>query len=151
MARMHARRKGKSSSIKPFHTSVPEWIPLKGNEVEELVAKLGKEGLSTSEIGARLRDQYSVPSVKLLTGKKITTILKENKIEFKLPEDLSNLLKKVHNLDAHMKSNPKDLHNRRAMKLLEEKIRRLVRYYRSTGVLPDDWKYDITSVKLILE
>jgi small subunit ribosomal protein S15 len=151
MARMHARRKGTSSSTKPYHTNVPDWVPIKGNEIEELVVKLAKEGLSTSEIGIKLRDQYSVPSVKLSTGKKITKILEENKIKFKLPEDLSNLLQKVHNLDAHMKNNPKDLHNKRAMKLLEEKIRRLVRYYKTQEVLPDEWKYDIKSVKLILE
>lgn len=151
MARMHARRKGISGSTKPFHTSVPEWVPMKSNEIEELIVKLAKEGISTSEIGTKLRDQYSIPSVKLCTGKKVTTILKENNIKFKLPEDLSNLLRKVHNLDTHMKNNPKDLHNRRAMKLLEEKIRRLVRYYKSIDILPDDWKYNIANVKLLLE
>jgi len=151
MARIHARRKGKSSSTRPYHTRVPDWVPLKASEIEELVVKLAKDGLSTSEIGQKLRDQYSVPSVKLATGKKIAKILKENNIEFKLPEDLSNLLRKVYNLDAHIKSNPKDLHNRRAMQLMEEKIRRMVRYYKDRDVLPPDWKYDISSVKLLLE
>ena len=151
MARMHARRKGKSSSTKPYHTSVPEWVPLKASEVEELIVKMGKEGLSTAEIGTKLRDQYSVPSVKLCTGKKITKILQENKIQFKLPEDLSNLLRKVQNLDEHMRNNPKDLHNRRQMKLCEEKIRRMVRYYKTKDILPDDWKYKLESIKLILE
>lgn len=151
MARMHARRKGKSSSIRPYHSSVPEWIPIKSSEIEDIIVKMGKEGSSTSEIGLKLRDQYSVPSVKSTTGKKITTILKENKIEFKLPEDLSNLLRKVHNLDEHMKKNPKDLHNWRQMKLLEAKIRRLVRYYKSRRLLPSDWKYKLSTVKLILE
>lgn len=148
---MHARRKGKSSSTQPFHTSVPEWVPMKASEIEELVVKLGKEGVPTSEIGLRLRDQYSVPSVKLCTGKKITKILTDNNITFKLPEDLSNLLRKVQNLDAHLRNNSRDKHNRRAMKLLEEKIRRLVRYYKSEDVLPSDWKYRLSAVKLLLE
>ena len=151
MARMHARRKGKSSSTRPYHTSVPDWVPINANEIEEIVVKLGKEGLSTSVIGERLRDQYSVPSVKLCTGKQITKILEDNKIKFKLPEDLSNLLRKVYNLDAHLKNNHKDKHNRRAMKLLEEKIRRMVRYYKSREVLPGDFKYTLASVKLLLE
>lgn len=151
MARIHARRKGKSSSIRPYHTSVPDWVPLKASEIEELVVKLGKEGLTTSEIGHRLRDQYSIPSIKLCTGKKITKILDENKIQFKLPEDLSNLLRKVQKLDEHLKNNPRDIHNKRAMKLLEEKIRRLVRYYRANDVLPSDWKYNLASIKLILD
>ena len=151
MARMHARRKGKSSSTRPFHTSVPEWVPLKESEIEEIVVKLGKEGVPTPEIGRRLRDHYSVPSVKLCTGKKITKILQENNVKFKLPEDLSNLLRKVYNLDSHIKSNPKDLHNQRALKLLEEKIRRLVKYYKNKDLLPSDFKYSISSVKLLLE
>ncbi len=151
MARIHARRKGKASSTKPYHVNVPEWVPMQANEVEDLVVKLGKEGLSTSEIGVRLRDQYGVPSIKLVTGKKVTKILKENKIEFTLPEDLTNLLKKVRNLDMHLKNNPRDGHNKRAMKLLEEKIRRLVRYYKDNDILPTDWKYDLATVKLLVE
>jgi small subunit ribosomal protein S15 len=151
MARIHARRKGKSSSTKPYHINVPDWVPLQGPEVEDLVVKFGKEGLSTAEIGLRLRDQYGIPSVKMVTGKKITKILMDNKIEFKLPEDLTNLLHKVNNLDSHLKINPRDKHNRRAMKLLEEKIRRLVRYYKKNDILPADWKYDITTVKLFVE
>ena len=151
MARIHARRKGKSSSTKPYHISVPEWVPLQSKEIEELVVKLGKEGASTSEIGLKLRDQYGIPSVKLSTGKKIMKILAENNIEFKLPEDLTNLLRKVSNLDIHLKNNPRDKHNRRAMKLLEEKIRRLVRYYKSIDILPMDWKYELSAVKLLIE
>jgi len=151
MARIHARRKGKSSSTKPYHISVPEWVPLPSKEIEELVVKLGKEGLSTSEIGLKLRDQYGIPSVKLSTSKNITKILAENNIEFKLPEDLTNLLRKVSNLDIHLKNNPRDKHNRRAMKLLEEKIRRLVRYYKSIDILPMDWKYELSAVKLLIE
>ena len=151
MARIHARRKGKSSSTKPYHISVPEWVPLQASEIEELIVKFGKEGLSTSAIGSRLRDQYGVPSVKQSTGKKITKILEENNIKFTLPEDLTNLLKKVRKLDMHLKNNPRDLHNERAIKLLEEKIRRLVRYYINNDLLPTDWKYDISTVKLLVE
>jgi small subunit ribosomal protein S15 len=151
MARIHARRKGKSSSTKPYHISLPEWVPLQSSEIEELIVKFGKEGLSTSTIGSKLRDQYGVPSVKKSTGKKITKILEENNIKFTLPEDLTNLLRKVRKLDMHLKNNPRDLHNKRAIKLLEEKIRRLVRYYRDNDLLPTDWKYDISTVKLLVE
>ncbi|WP_455392634.1 30S ribosomal protein S15 [[Eubacterium] cellulosolvens] len=151
MARIHARRRGKSSSTAPYQVNVPEWVPLQAKEIEDVIVKLGKEGLSTAEIGTRLRDQYGIPSVKLSTGKKITKILAENNIKFTLPEDLANMLRKVSNLDMHLKNNPKDLHNRRAMQLLEEKIRRIVRYYKSIDVLPMDWKYDLANVKLLVE
>ena len=151
MARIHARRRGKAGSTKPYHVSAPEWIPMQALEIEELVVKFGKEGISTSEIGLRLRDQYGIPSVKLCTGKKIMKILQDNNIEFKLPEDLTNLLRKVRNLDMYLKNNPRDRHNRRAMHLLEEKIRRLVRYYKNEEVLPSDWKYNISTVKLLVD
>ena len=57
----------------------------------------------------------------------------------------------MHNLNTHIKNNPRDVHNQRSMKLLEEKIRRLVRYYKNKELLPDDWKYDITTVKLLVD
>jgi small subunit ribosomal protein S15 len=148
---MHARRKGKSSSTKPYHIGPLEWMPLQASEVEDLIVKFSKEGLSTSEIGLRLRDQYGIPSIKLCTGKKITKILVEHNIKFKLPEDLTNMLRRVSNLDVHLKNNPRDTHNKRAMKLLEEKIRRIVRYYKSIDVLPMDWKYNLATVKLLVE
>ena len=40
MARMHARRKGRSGSKRPLLTKSPEWVPLELDEVEETVARL---------------------------------------------------------------------------------------------------------------
>jgi len=151
MARIHARRKGKSSSTKPYRTENPGWVPISGTEIEDLIVRLSKEGKSTSEIGIILRDQYGVPSTKLATSKKITKILKENKVEFKLPEDLTNLIKKAVNLSDHLKENPKDLHNKRSLHLTEQKIRRMVRYYQKTDVLPPDWEYSLKTAKLLVD
>jgi len=151
MARMHARRKGKSGSKRPYLKEAPEWIPLPPEDVEELVVKLAKEGMSTATIGLTLRDQYGIPSVKLVTGKKITAILKENSIEFRLPEDLQNLMKKAIALDDHLKNNPKDIHNKRGLQLVEAKIRRLVRYYKRTGLLPQKWNYSLKNARLLIE
>ena len=151
MARMHARRKGKSSSTKPYRTQNPSWVPMSGTEIEELIVKLSKEGKSTSEIGIILRDQFGVPSIKLATSKKTTRILKDNKIEFKLPEDLTNLIKKAVNLSDHLNENPKDLHNKRSLHLTEQKIRRLVKYYKRTDVLPPDWEYSLRTAKLLVD
>lgn len=151
MARIHARRKGKSSSTKPYRTQNPSWVPMSGNEIEELIVKLSKEGKSTSEIGIILRDQFGVPSIKLATSKKSTRILKDHNIEFKLPEDLTNLIKKAVNLSDHLQENPKDLHNKRSLHLTEQKIRRMVRYYKKTDVLPPDWEYSIRTAKLLVD
>jgi small subunit ribosomal protein S15 len=148
MARMHARKKGKSSSNKPYVTENPKWVTQKPKEIEKLVLELHGEGNTSAMIGLRLRDQYGIPNVKLATGKSITTILKENDIESKFPEDMTNLMKKAVELYVHLKENPRDKHNLRGVHLIEAKIRRLTKYYKTTGVLPDDWNYSPATAEL---
>ncbi len=151
MARMHTRRRGTSGSTRPFVTENPSWVPLTAEEIEEKVVELAGHELSTSVIGIRLRDEYAVPSVKLATGKSITQILNDNEMTLERPEDLENLMRKAINLSAHLQRNPKDLHNKRALHLIEAKIRRLVRYYKGTGQLPDDFKYSLDTARLMVE
>ncbi len=151
MARMHTRRRGKAGSTKPFVTENPFWVPLTAEEIEEKVVELAGNELSTSIIGIRLRDEYAVPSVKLATGKSINRILLDNELEPERPEDLENLMRKAINLAAHLQRNPKDLHNKRSMHLIEAKIRRLVKYYRGTGRLQDDFKYTLDTARLMVE
>ena len=151
MARIHARKKGKSSSSRPYRAEAPEWLSMKPKEVERLVIRFSDEGLSSSLIGMKLRDQFGIPSVKLATGKSILKILTENKRDPKLPEDLRNLMKKAVNLGEHLADNPKDIHNKRALGLTEAKIRRLMRYYKDQGTLPPDWIYSLKSAKLLVE
>ncbi len=148
MARMHARRKGRSGSRRPFVNKNPDWVPYSSAEVEEKVVELSKAGNSSAKIGLILRDQYGIPNVKLATGKSVTQILNENDIKGKLPEDLSFLMKKAVNLKKHLEENPKDTSNRRGLQLVESKIRRLVRYYQKTGKVPADWKYSIKTAEL---
>jgi len=150
MARMHARRKGKSSSKRPASTENPKWVPLKKNEIEELIIKLATEGNIGAKIGIILRDQHGVPSVKLATGKSVAQILKDGGVASALPEDLSALLRKVIELNAHIRVNPRDKHNKRSLQLIEAKIRRLERYYKKKEVLPKDWKYTLESAELEL-
>lgn len=151
MARIHARKKGKSSSTRPYRSRQPDWVAIKPKEIERMVLKLADDGHSTSVIGIKLRDQYGVPSVKLSTGKSILRILAEHKRDPKLPEDLRNLMKKAVNIGGHLHENPKDIHNRRALGLTEAKIRRLMRYYKAKGTLPEDWEYNIGTAKLLVE
>lgn len=151
MARMHARKKGKSASVRPYRSEPPEWITMKPKEVERTVIRLSDEGYSTSTIGMKLRDQFGIPDVKLYTGKSILKILAENKRAPDIPEDLRNLMRKAVNLGEHLSENRKDLSNKRALALVEAKIRRLMRYYKKKGVLPKDWQYNITTAKLLVE
>lgn len=141
MARIHARRKGKSGSKKPATKVAPKWVEMKPEEVEKLVVDLAKKGYSTAMIGLILRDQYGVPDVKAITGKKILTILKENNLAPSIPEDLANLMKQALRVRRHLENNKKDMHNKVALERIESKIKRLVKYYKREGVLPPDWRY----------
>ena len=129
----------------------PEWVEYSTEEIEELILKLTKEGNSTSKIGIILRDQYGIPDVKLITGQKITKILEKHGQGLEYPEDLMNLIRRAVNIREHLEENPKDLHTRRGLRIIESKIRRLVRYYTREGVLPEGWRYDPRSAALLVK
>ena len=139
---MPKQEKGKSHSIRPVSKRPPSWCKYQPEEVEALVIKLAKEGYPPSRIGTILRDQYAIPLVKPITGKTITKILKEAGLALSTPEDLGELLEKAARLSAHLEKNKKDLHNKRALQLIEAKIHKLARYYKREGVLPSNWKYE---------
>jgi small subunit ribosomal protein S15 len=139
---MPKQEKGKSHSTRPVSKRPPSWCKYQPEEVEALVIKLAREGHPPSRIGTILRDQYAIPLVKPLTGKTITQILKEAGLAPSIPEDLGNLLRKAARLSAHLEKHKKDLHNKRALQLVEAKIHKLARYYKREGVLPPNWKYE---------
>jgi len=148
MARIHTKRKGKSGSKRPFLTANPEWVTTELAEVEETIVRLSAEGVSTSAIGVRLRDSYGVPNVRLVTGKRITDILKAKGVKIAIPEDLGSLMKRAVELQTHLKVHKKDLSNKRGLQLTESKIRRLSKYYKEEGVLPADWDYSLKLAEL---
>jgi len=132
-------------------TVKPEWTEYSNEEIEELILKFRKEGKSTSVIGVILRDQYGIPDVKTVTGNKITAILEKNGQGEEYPEELINLIKKAVNIRDHLEENPKDLHTKRGLRIIESKIRRLVRYYVREGVLPEGWRYDPKTAALLVK
>ncbi|MDK2791131.1 MAG: small subunit ribosomal protein [Methanothermococcus sp.] len=151
MARLHSGKRGSSGSKRPLRTEVPTWVTLTPEEIENKIVELAKEGKDSAIIGMILRDTYGVPDVKLITGKSITKIMKENDLYPEVPEDLINLMKKAVNLRNHLEQNPRDIHSRRGLQLTESKIRRLVKYYRNTGVLPVKWRYTPEKARLLVE
>ncbi|VUT27914.1 MAG: 30S ribosomal protein S15 [Candidatus Syntrophoarchaeum sp. GoM_oil] len=150
MARMYARRKGKSGSTKPYRKEIPDWLNLTSQDIEERIAQLYAQGYSTSVIGTILKDTSGVISTRLVTGKKISKILEEQGTAIGVPEDLENLIIKALRLRKHMDSNRKDLHNKRALVLTESKIRRLVKYYCREHVLPVDWAYTPDAAEMLI-
>ena len=150
MARLHSGKKGKSSSTKPTWLSESEWVDYSEKEIENLIIKLANENYSSSMIGSILRDQYGIPDVKRSLKKSISEILKEKGLYSDYPEDLLNLMKRAVNLRKHMQTNPKDLSNKRGLQMIESKVRRLVKYYKSQNVLDPSWRYDPEKAKLIV-
>ena len=148
---MHSRRKGKSGSVRPIRKAKPAWEVHSDRETELLVAKLSKEGMAAAQIGMALRDSYGIPSVKLLTGKSISRVLAEHKLAPDIPDDLLALLKRSITISKHMEKNHKDQPGKRGLDLTQSKIRRLIKYYKNAGKLPQDWTYDQEKIRLLIE
>lgn len=143
MARIHARKRGKSKSRKPLLSPTPSWVTYTPAEIEALVVKLAKQDKSSASIGTVLRDSYGVPDVKKITGNSIGKILEKNKLSPELPEDIQALLKRAIRAKKHLDLSKKDRVTKRGLQLIESKIRRLAKYYKSEGKLPQKWKYEL--------
>ena len=148
---MAKNRSGKSGSKRPLRKTPPVWLKLKPKEVEKIVVKLRKEGLTTSQIGVVLRDSYGVPDVKQLFGKNILKIVDENELTPELPEDLYSLMRKAVVIRKHLSNNKKDNVTKRGLIFTESRIRKLVKYYVKKGKLQEGWKYDPEKAKLMVK
>ncbi len=148
---MHSQRKGSSGSKRPLLTENPKWVQQSPGEIMDLVAKMAGEGVSMAKIGLILRDQYAIPNVRLATSKSVKAICEEKGLKPELPEDLQALMKRAVEMSDHVKKNPKDLHNLRGRKLMESKIRRLVKYYKREGIIPETWNYALDTAALQVE
>ena len=141
MGRLHTHNHGKSHSIRPSVSEIPSWVKIEAKEVEKLIVKYGKEGLTSSNIGMKLRDQHSIPLVQPILKKTISQVLQENKLSPEIPEDLNNIVNKAVGLQKHLKSNKRDRRNVRSLELIEAKVHRLSDYYKKNGRLSKTWKY----------
>jgi len=145
---MPKKEKGISHQTRPVTKRPPAWCRYTAEEVEALIMRLSKEGYAPSKIGTIIRDQYGVPLAKPITGKSVTQVLTERGVVSTLPEDLENLLRKATRLHVHYDKNKADLHNKRSLQIVEAKIYKLSRYYKSKGVLPQNWKYSPKAISL---
>ena len=107
-----------------------------------LITKLAKDGKKPSQIGILLRDTYGIPSVAALCGKSIGAILEEKKLSQEMPEDLTALFKRYALVRKHIDANKHDETAKRGLHLTESKIGRLTKYYKRTGRVHEDWKFD---------
>ena len=140
MTRIHSHRRGKSQSFRPINKKV-DWVKLTSEQINEIISKLNKDGLRPSQIGIVLRDQYTVPSVRAVVGKKMKEILEDIDARPTIPEDLDSLVKRAVRLQNHLKSNKGDRKNVRSLEMIEAKIHRVSKYYKTKNTIPKDWKY----------
>ncbi len=119
MARMHSRKRGSSRSRPPKIAKMPEWYDISKEELDKLIIKLHDSGVPPSRIGLTLRDQYGVPSVRLIYGKNLSSFLEGKGMLSEIPEDLSNLMIRAMQLRRHLRNNRKDLDIMRALHYIE--------------------------------
>lgn len=128
-----------------------DWVNYKPADVEKIIEKLAGEGKQASVIGTILRDVYGIPKVNLILKKPLKQILSEKGFAPKIPEDLRNLIKRALNVRKHLELNKHDVHSKRGLGLIESKIKKLVKYYKRKGLLPDNWIYTPEKTKLLVE
>jgi small subunit ribosomal protein S15 len=151
MARLHSKKKGKSGTKRPKSKKAPEFAGEDAAKVKELILKMSKEGIPASKIGLVLRDLHNVPSVRAITGSRLSAILKKEHALPEYPEDLLSLIKKAVRVRFHLKSAKPDIHNKVKLLHIESKINRLGKYYVNSGRLPRNWKYDPESATLMVK
>merc|ERR1712151_270839 len=133
---------GISGSALPFRRKAPARATLAPATVSEMIVKNAKKGLTPSQLGVLMRDYYGIPQVRFITGKKILRILKKRGCAPTLPEDLYHLIKKAVSIRKHMEKNRKDTDSKFRLVLCESRIHRLTRYYKRTGQVAPNWKYE---------
>ncbi|KAH0502867.1 Phosphatidylinositol 4-phosphate 3-kinase C2 domain-containing subunit alpha [Microtus ochrogaster] len=135
-----SKRKTKISRKTRNPTFNEMWLKLTSDDVKEQIYKLAKKGLTPSQIGVILRDSHGVAQVRFVTGNKILRILKSKGLAPDLPEDLYHLIKKAVAVRKHLERNRKDKDAKFRLILIESRIHRLARYYKTKRVLPPNWK-----------
>ena len=153
MGRMQAcKGKGIASSAMPYKRSPPSWLTktTSPSDVEAMCTKFAKKGLAPSQIGVILRDQYGIPQVKGMTGSKILRLLKKNGLAPEIPEDLYCLIKKAVSVRKHLERNRKDKDSKFRLILIESRIHRTSRYYKTVKALPPNWKYESATASTLV-
>ena len=135
---------------------------------------MARKGLPPSMIGVNLRDSHGITQVRFITGNKILRILKSNGVSLfifrrarinvvltgehgdcaglapNLPEDLWHLIKKAVAVRKHLETNRKDKDSKFRLILIESRIHRLARYYKTKQQIPPTFKYDSSTASTMI-
>ncbi|KAF7373596.1 hypothetical protein MSAN_00570000 [Mycena sanguinolenta] len=88
--------------------------------------------------------------VRFLTGNKILRILKSQGLGPSIPEDLWHLIKKAVAVRKHLEVNRKDKDSKFRLILIESRIHRLARYYKTKQQIPPTFKYDSATASTLI-
>ncbi|TRY61669.1 hypothetical protein TCAL_14984 [Tigriopus californicus] len=125
-------------------------MSLPPQKLMEQIQKLAKKGLTPSQIGVILRDSHGVAQVRFVTGNKILRILKAQGLAPDIPEDIYHLIKKAVSIRKHLERNRKDRDAKFRLILIESRIHRLARYYKTKNVLPPNFKYEASTASTLV-
>ncbi|KAF1741788.1 hypothetical protein MXB_1076 [Myxobolus squamalis] len=150
MGRMHSFGKGRSGSMVPYRRTLPPWIKVNPRFVVDMICKLAKKGMTPSQIGINLRDSHGIPQVKQITKNKIIRVLKAKGLAPTIPEDLYHLIKKAVSMRKHFEKSRKDKDCKFRLILVESRIHRLTRYYKTRRVLPPTFKYESATASTLI-
>ena len=150
MGRMHTPGKGMSRRALPYKRSPPSWLKVSASEVNDTINKLARKGNTPSQIGVILRDTHGVAQVSSVTGSKVLRILKAHGLAPDLPEDLYFLIKKAVSVRKHLDKFRQDKDAKFRLILIESRIHRLARYYRTSRKLAPNWKYESATASTLV-
>ena len=88
--------------------------------------------------------------IKHLTGTKILRILRAKGLASKIPEDLYHLIKKAVAIRKHLEKNRQDKDSKYRLILIESRVHKLARYYKTKTVLPPNWKYESATASALV-
>ena len=147
---MHTNGKGIARSALPYRRTAPSWCKVEADQIVKEICANAKKGMTPSQIGVLLRDQFGVPQVNAITGSKILRLLRVKGLAPQLPEDLYHLIKKAVNIRKHLEKNRKDKDSKFRLILVESRIHRLSRYYKKTRKLEANWKYQSSTASTLV-
>ena len=150
MGRLHSPGHGISSSTIPYRRSAPHWLQTTKEQCVQLIYDYAKKGVRPSQIGATLRDRHGIGRVNSVTGTKVIRILKANGLAPSLPEELYFLIKKAMNVRKHLEHSKHDTDARYRLILIESRIHRLARYYKSRRIIAPNWKYNAQTASALV-
>ncbi len=108
-------------------TLKPEWVKIDEEQLKKIIKELSEKH-SSSVIGKILRDQYGIPSTKIVFGKSISNYLKE--MGLWKNEELENIEKKVEKMKEHLKKNPQDKKTKHKLQKSQGKLIILKKYFK---------------------